>query len=111
MGLTSDFWVAVPPLDAHEYVDNVEADDPVGESPESRDAEAEICTKIISIGVGMYPAPSRGVEVRRNLLGQWSDDNTTSFSTDEVLKLRQTALSLINDDDDTKDQLKRIFNL
>ena len=108
MSLTESFWAGVPPLDAHYYLDHIEASDPVADSGKARDAEAEVLAAII------YPALERPftrskLDVRHNLLGQWTDDGHSPFSATEILELRKTALRLV--EAVGVDRLKEMFSL
>ena len=107
MSIDKAFWESVPPLDSHYYLDNIEAGDPVGDSGKARDVEAEILAKII------YPTLERPftaskLDVRHNLLGQWTNDDHSPFSEAEILQLRDTALRIV--ENVGADKLKRMFS-
>ena len=109
MALTQQYWETVPPLDAHYYLDNIEERDPIGVSPRARDAEAELLAAIIYPAVGKQFARNR-VDVRRDLLGQWSSDSHTSFSEDEIKELRRAAFHVALSDTEGRQLLKdRVF--
>ena len=111
MAIPREHWDTVPPLDAHYWLDNIEQDDPVGDSGAARDAEAEVCATIIGLTLPGGPLDfNRRVDVRQKLLGQWTDDNHTPFTVEEVRELRKRAFSII-EVDGARDALKKALSL
>ena len=109
MALTQRYWTTVPPLDAHYYLDHIDEHDPIGLSPRARDAEAELLAAVIYPVVGKQVTSNRA-EVRRDLLGQWTSDDVTPFSEEEIKQLRRAAFQIVLSDTETRQMLKdRVF--
>lgn len=107
-GYCGTVWETVPSLDTHYYDDNIAENDPIGSSPQARDAEAELLAAVI------YPATSRQftrnrMAVRRDLLGQWTSDGHTPFSEDEITELRRAAFHVALSDTEVRQLLKNRF--
>ena len=106
MAITEQYWDTVPPLDAHYYLDNIAENDPIGSSPQARDAEAELLAAVIYPAVGRQFTRNR-MAVRRDLLGQWTSDGHTPFSEDEITELRRAAFHVALSDTEVRRSLKK----
>ncbi|WP_420621724.1 hypothetical protein [Candidatus Poriferisodalis sp.] len=91
-----DFWCDVPPLDADAYLTHITLDSVVSESTSARDCEVELLCLWLKMATGYNPFPSR-LNARRNVLGDWSDDNGP-FTDAEVNRFRETALGMFRSD-------------
>ena len=88
--LSASFWDKVPPLDIISYVEDIDEESPVGATASARDCEVQALCLLYFSSKGpefmkeLFESP---VNIRRKVFGEWTDDDS-SFSEDEVLKLR-----------------------
>ena len=90
--LSETFWDGVPPFDISEYVNNIDAESPVGESITARDCEVQaLCMLYLALteteAEKMEEALQSRVNMRRNCFAEWTDDDGP-FSEEEVRNLR-----------------------
>ena len=110
--LSKTFWEQVPPLDVHDYIDSITIDSPMG-NESARDTEMEALVGLLCVLKDFdHKQFKTRVSVRRNLLGQWSDDNHSSFSAEEVMDLRRVVVPLLQSLDGAQvERLKNLFSL
>ena len=92
--INEEFWKGVPPLDIHEYIDRIEIDSAISTDAKARDAEAQVLVVLNPVYEGKSEVMSR-VDVRRKLLGQWTNDGSTPFSADEIKQLRRHVVPIL----------------
>ena len=88
--LATSFWNDVPPLDMVAYVEGISEDSPVGPTPAARDCEVQALCHLHFVSEGpefMRDLLKTPANIRQKVFGEWTDDNS-SFSEEEVLKLR-----------------------
>lgn len=98
--IRSDFWQNVPPMNMAAYVEAITLDSDIASDPRARDCEAQLLAELALLGTGMsqqdaqHEASQSRVHTRRNVLGQWSDDEAP-FTDHEIKELRQLAWNAI----------------
>ncbi|MDE0133710.1 MAG: hypothetical protein OXH86_05905 [Acidimicrobiaceae bacterium] len=98
--IQADFWQDVPPMNVGAYIDAITLDSEIAASPQARDCEVQLLAELALVGTGMEQpeaqreASQSRVQVRRNVLGEWSDDHSP-FTDDEIKTLRQQAWRVV----------------
>ncbi len=98
--IQSDFWQDVPPMNMGAYIEAITLDSEIAADPRARDCEVQLLAELALVGTGMEQpeaqreASQSRVQVRRNVLGEWSDDHGP-FTDDEIKTLRQQAWGVI----------------
>ena len=96
----SDFWQSVPPMNMGAYIEAITPDSEIAVDSRARDCEAQLLAELALVGAGMEQSEAQReatqsrVQIRRNVLGQWSDDHGP-FTDDEISALRQQAWHVV----------------
>ena len=98
--IQAGFWQSVPPMNMGEYIKAITLDSTIAADPQARDCEVQLLAELALVGTGMdqqeaQQAASRSrVHIRRNVLGEWSDDQGP-FTDNEISTLRKSAWRVI----------------
>ena len=90
MALPASFWDNVPPIDIRAYLKDIDEDSPVGATEAARDCEVQALCQLRFHMEGQEFVDDliqSRVNIRQKIFGEWTDDDS-SFSEEEVLKLR-----------------------